>query len=159
MSTEDIDLGYDEIIKNLNALEKKVISVGVLSSAEDHPGNKKTTKNPRPFNMVQLASIHEFGLPSRKIPRRPFIRTSVDLYESELFDLKSKQIGSILDAKSTADMVVKKVGAWMVGKIKKVFIEGNFKPNARSTIARKKSSQPLIDTGRLRQSINYEVKG
>ena len=32
-------------------------------------------------------------------------------------------------------------------------MEGDFEPNAPSTIRKKKSDKPLIDTGRMRQSV------
>ena len=36
--------------------------------------------------------------------------------------------------------------------------QGGFAPNAESTIKKKGSDQPLIDTGYMRQSVNYVVK-
>ena len=46
----------------------------------------------------------------------------------------------------------------MKGIVQKTIKEGSFVPNAPSTIRKKGSDKPLIDTGRLRQSVNYHIK-
>ena len=35
---------------------------------------------------------------------------------------------------------------------------GSFAPNAESTIKKKGSSKPLVDTGRMRKSVNYVIQ-
>ena len=42
--------------------------------------------------------------------------------------------------------------------IQESITEGAWEPNAPSTVAKKKSSKPLIDTGRMRQSVNYIIR-
>ena len=36
-------------------------------------------------------------------------------------------------------------------------VEGEFVPNAPSTIRKKGSDKPLIDTGQLRQGVSYKI--
>jgi len=50
-----------------------------------------------------------------------------------------------------------RVGVVAVGEVQEQIRRGDYKPNAESTIARKGSDKPLIDKGRLIQSISYEV--
>ena len=45
----------------------------------------------------------------------------------------------------------------MEGAMKLKFTDGTLTPNAPSTIKKKGSSRPLIDTGQLRQSISNKV--
>lgn len=42
--------------------------------------------------------------------------------------------------------------------IQKEIVNGDFVPNSPETIKRKGSDKPLIDTGRMRQSINYVIQ-
>lgn len=53
---------------------------------------------------------------------------------------------------------LERVGLWAQGSIQQRISDGIPPPNAESTIRRKGSSTPLIDTGQLRTSIKYRVK-
>lgn len=44
-----------------------------------------------------------------------------------------------------------------VGEVKKRIITGPFVPNAPTTIAKKGSDKPLIDTGQLLDAIDYKM--
>ena len=58
----------------------------------------------------------------------------------------------------SAEEILKSIGLKVKDLMQAEIIEGNFAPNAASTVRRKKSSRPLIDTGRMRQSVNYQIK-
>ena len=53
--------------------------------------------------------------------------------------------------------MLEQLGAMAVGEVQKYVTELDTPPNAPSTIRQKGSSNPLINTGALRQSITYEV--
>ena len=64
--------------------------------------------------------------------------------------------------KTTASKALRELGVYVVREVKKEFRIGNFEPLKLSTIKAKtvdgkKGMTPLIDTGRLRNSINFEV--
>ena len=42
--------------------------------------------------------------------------------------------------------------------VQKEIVDGSFEPNAESTIKKKGSDKPLIDTGTMRQSVTYVVR-
>ena len=86
-------------------------------------------------DICDIAAWNELG--TVHIPARPFLRMSVD-------DNASK-IKSFLQEKKK-DLIQEKI------------TDGSFAPNAASTVKKKGSSKPLIDTGRMRQSVNYEIK-
>jgi hypothetical protein len=44
-------------------------------------------------------------------------------------------------------------------RVKVKILDGDFEPNAPSTIAKKGSSHPLIDTGQEKNSVTWEVIG
>ena len=45
-----------------------------------------------------------------------------------------------------------------VGLVQEKIESGSYEPNAPSTIRKKKSDKPLIDTGRMRQSVKYVIR-
>jgi hypothetical protein len=59
---------------------------------------------------------------------------------------------------ASAESILKKIGIFQKDLMQVEITEGGFEPNAASTVKRKGSSVPLIDTGRMRQSVNYIVK-
>lgn len=92
------------------------------------------------------------------IPARPFLRTGIDNNQHKIENVMRQEIIRILSGNQNAEAALQRIGLHIEGLIKKNFVEGDFKPNAKSTIRKKKSSRPLIDTGHLRQSIRYVVR-
>ena len=106
-------------------------------------------------DICDIAAWNELG--TVRMPSRPFLRKSVD----EIKDL----IGAFLEEKKadlvngvSAEQVMKEIGLFQKDLIQKKITDGDFVPNAESTVRRKGSSKPLIDTGRLRQSVNYVIR-
>ena len=58
----------------------------------------------------------------------------------------------------TAQGALEALGVFGKGLVQEKISTGDFEPNAPSTIRKKGSDKPLIDTGRLRQSVNYVIK-
>ena len=58
----------------------------------------------------------------------------------------------------SAEQVLKDIGIFQKDLIQDKIKEGDFAPNAESTVRKKGSSKPLIDTGRMRQSVNYQIR-
>ena len=77
----------------------------------------------------------------------------MDEINSEFQALKA----DILRGRS-AEQILKELGVFQKDLMQNEIITGDFAPNAPSTIRRKGSSKPLIDTGRMRQSVDYVIK-
>jgi len=52
----------------------------------------------------------------------------------------------------------KEIGIFQKDLVQEKITNGSFAPNAPSTVMAKGSSKPLIDTGRMRQSVNYVIQ-
>jgi hypothetical protein len=102
---------------------------------------------------AQLARIHEFG--AGRSPERSFIRATIDKYQSAI---QKRAIalgrGVLLDAFSV-EQALELLGEYVVGLIRQRIADGIAPRNKPSTIKRKGSSKPLIDTGGLRASITH----
>ncbi|MFT9498026.1 hypothetical protein [Anaerosolibacter sp.] len=93
-----------------------------------------------------------------KIPARPFFRRTFDAGgKEEISAFIDKLFGQLLNRNLTADNMLKRVGLMYEKMSRKKLTEGPWKPNAPSTVKKKGSSRPLIDTGRLRASIRYII--
>ena len=164
--------------------------MGVLSDTGAYPEGT--------VNLADVATFNEFG--TERIPPRPFMRQSFDKNLDEMKRFVEARYGMVVDGKLTVSQALKEVGVFFKGKVQAIFREGDFAPNAPSTIARKNRAKvaaakaslagararaekgkeltdkqlqrylgaketlekagtatPLVDTGRLRQSIHYEV--
>ncbi|MCI9009425.1 MAG: hypothetical protein HFI13_15205 [Lachnospiraceae bacterium] len=106
-------------------------------------------------DICDVAMWNELG--TEHAPSRPFLRKSVDENIAKINDFLQDQKANILRGVS-AEQILKDIGLFQKDLIQEKITEGNFVPNAVSTIARKGSDHPLIDTGRMRQSVNYVIK-
>ena len=52
---------------------------------------------------------------------------------------------------------MKSIGVFQKGLVQAEIVDGDFEPNAPSTIKKKGSDKPLIDTGKMRQSVNFVI--
>lgn len=143
---------------------------------DSDPGFRKLKKNFKGPNAVDIgvfaeqgsevviyAATNEFGTdragPNRNItiPERSFLRAGVDENKNEFRTfLESKAVRIVL-GKESKERVLSKLGALAQGKIQSRIAQGRFTPNAPLTIRIKGSTKPLIDTGRLRQSITWRI--
>jgi len=119
-----------------------------------------------PMTVVDLAVVHEFGAVIRTsrgkeivIPQRSFIRATIDEHAPKLQRTASALGQGVLIGKFQTGQALELLGQQGVGLIKQRIADGIPPRNADSTIARKGSSTPLVDSGQLRGSITHRVEG
>lgn len=146
MSTKVIDHGWNRIERELKKLVNMELKVGVIGKED----------------LAAIAMFNEFGTRyndedgSYHIPPRPFMRLTFENKGDELKSRTARGYANILSG-STAKREANRIGAWYKGEVQRS-IRSNIQPkNADSTIARKKSSKTLIDTGRLRAAITFQI--
>lgn len=141
----------DEALKKLeNTLKDsdKVVLVGVPKGAGVYEDG---------LTIATIAAVNEFGTADGHIPARPFLRPGVEDGAEAYLRLVEKEMPDVLSGKNPMDRLLSRLGAVAVGNVQKKIVDGPFEANAESTIKAKGSSSPLIDTGALRQSINYVI--
>ena len=127
-----------------------------LTSKEVHVGFQRgDAKDENGVDMCDIAMWNELG--TVRSPARPFMRQSVDNHTDEINRKFQSLQAAILTGRS-AEQILKELGIFQKDLMQNEIITGDFVPNAPSTIRRKGSSKPLIDTGRMRQSVNYVIK-
>lgn len=106
-------------------------------------------------DLVIYAASNEFG--TEIIPERSFLRSTVDEKRREFGKFIDKNKVLIVQGPLQRRQVLARLGLFAEKEIVMKIDRGPFVPNRPSTIARKGSSKPLIDTGRMRASIISKV--
>lgn len=176
----------DELAKELNALKSnKVVTVGIHEEAGDvesgdltmaslgainefgadikHPGgtsygyaSKAAADRDEVRFLKKGAGYMELGVTQPhdiNIPARPWLEPGVASATPEV--LLTIQDG--MEAGHSMDQILEAVGVVAAGKVKVYMTDLKTPPNAASTIRKKGSSNPLIDTGAMRQSVTHKV--
>jgi len=104
---------------------------------------------------LDVALLNEFG--TSTIPERSFIRSTFDEQRPRI-EAALRKLGQLaMRQGSKHDALLVAYGQFLVGLIRKKITDGVPPPNAQSTIDRKGSSKPLVDTGQLRKAITSWV--
>lgn len=106
-------------------------------------------------DLADVAMWNELGTAST--PSRPFLRKSVDENADKINSFAKAQLAQMAKGKS-AEAVLKAIGVMQKGLVQEKIESGEYEPNAPATIAKKHSDKPLIDSGRMRQSVNFVIK-
>lgn len=137
-------------IRKLKKSIKKGVSrveIGVVKS-EKHTGSETT--------IAQVAAWNEFG--TDNIPERSFLRSTIKEERSRIKKEMRTMLPKIAKGELTTDNALGRLGTFTAGKVQKKIVDLRTPPNAPSTRFLKKSTNPLIDTGQLLQSVTYRVR-
>lgn len=146
----DKDMGWNKLIKSFKVAEKEAgVSVGFLRSSGVYENSNVT--------VTQVAAVHEFGSSDGRIPERSFMRSSIDANKGKLEKVISKLAGQVSDGVMPQKKALGIIGQMVQDLMKGKILAGLSPPLAPSTVARKGSSKPLIDTGQLINSIDWEI--
>jgi hypothetical protein len=141
--------GGDKLRAKLAELAAKVgrpatVQVGFLEGAT----------YPNGTSVALVAAVQEFGAPSRGIPPRPFFRAMIAKESGHWGD----DVGKILAANGyDGPKALALMGEEISGELRQSIVETNSPPLAPATAKAKGSDKPLVDTGHMLNSIDYEV--
>lgn len=125
---------------------------GLTSKATLNVGFFESSRYTEGTYVAQVARIQEYG--SLKIPPRPFFRNAIDNNMQKWLDF----LGRDLVNTNNAELSYNRLGEMARGDIVESITQLDTPPNAPKTIARKGSSNPLIDTGFLRANVTFKVE-
>lgn len=144
----------EKFFEELEKLTKKQVKIGFFA------GRVQAEEG---TDYVDIASFNEFG--TINAPSRPFMRDSVDKHEVQI-DCKITEAKDALLSGAAAREVLSFFGELQQNLIQDEISNGDFVANAPSTLKRKEKKRargnndlmkPLIDTGRMRQSVHYKI--
>lgn len=105
-----------------------------------------------------IGAVQEFGSADGHIPERSFLRVPLAANTQLFRQIFKELMPQVLGGQMTMFQLMESVGARAAAVSQEAISAGIAPPNAPSTIARKGSSTPLVDTGFLRQNITYVVE-
>jgi hypothetical protein len=107
----------------------------------------------------EVARINEFGSSDGVVPERPAWRRGLAHGASDFNRLNQANLALVVQGKKTIEQALGELGAMGAARVKTEILDGDFIENAPSTVVRKGSSHPLIDTAQEKQSITWEIVG
>lgn len=122
-----------------------VVNVGFLAGS-NYPDGTSTP---------MVAAVQEFGSPTQNIPPRPFMRPTVAEHSSDW----GPALGRVLknnDYDTAAALAL--MGDGIQDQIQAAIKAVTDPPLAPATVAAKGFPKPLIDSGHMQNSVDYEVK-
>jgi hypothetical protein len=150
MTVIDRDRGFRALTRRLAGTARRRVTVGIH---EDVGGEARGDAT-----LAEIAAFQEFG--TVHIPERSFLRATVDQGQEQIRTLQRKLGRAVVSNKQRMDprRALELLGLRITSMIQ-ARIRGGIDPElAQSTIDRKGSSTPLIDTGQLIQSIAFKVR-
>lgn len=131
-------------------------------------------------DMLMIANVNEFGCNIKvtdkmrgylaykglhlkastkeiRIPERSFIRSGYDFKKDKMIKKGEYLLEKVLKLELPVGAFFNGLGQYIVGQIQEYLTSIKFPKNHPFTKEQKKSSNPLIDTGHLRESITYKV--
>ncbi|MBC3540655.1 hypothetical protein ACFSC6_12255 [Rufibacter sediminis] len=144
---KDIDKGWNRIKGEVQKMKNAHARIGILQGAPAYPDG--TTQ-------AEAAFWNEFG--TEDIPERSFVRSTADEKRATYGQVMKKETDKIMLGTSNVKTSLERAGMLAQGHVRKKIKTLKSPPNAPSTIAKKSSSNPLIDTGTMLRAVDYEVK-
>lgn len=144
VSVPNLDKVLNDVSKELaKVTTDKFVTVGVHQDENARPSDTMTN--------ARLGAIQHFG--NEHIPARPWLDVGVASASQEIIDT----IADAIDDGEPMDVALNRVGLVAVAGVQNYMDELSTPANAPSTIANKGTNNPLIDTGELKQSVNYKI--
>jgi len=147
----------------VQALRTTSVYIGLPQDSDAYPDGT---------SLIEVATDHEFGSEQARsytstrgnkvsvsgVPERSFLRSTAKEKRSEWSELVTKGVKSVLKGKITVKDAMNKVGLRAESDVKKKIVAISDPPNSPQVIADKGSSNPLIDTGHLVNSITHVLR-
>lgn len=113
-----------------------------------------------PYSVAFQMYEQSHGSMLYQIPPRPVIEPAIENSKFDLADLLAQSAQDAAEGNDT-DQSLTAVGMQAVEEVQNWFDnpKNGWAPNSPVTVKAKGSSQPLVDTGALRQAITFGIRG
>lgn len=177
VTIKDDSSGYDRLTGELAKLKGAELIVGVISDKKHNADSEITLK--------ELAAVHEYGVTikvtpemrgffaamgyplspsttSIDIPERSFIRRTADEKREQISKDGRRLLTRLVQGRISAQQLMDKLGNLLVSTVQKTIDDIDSPELSQMTLDLRSgdsgNASPLQDTGRLWQSIDYEVR-
>lgn len=118
-------------------------------------GENKTDEG---ADLVTVARANEYG--TKRIPQRSFLRSTVDENKEQIDRRIVAEMKAVVDDRKDFLAALTALGVYAVALVKRKISRSRewATPLAWSTVKRKGSTQPLVDTGQMRNKVDYRIE-
>lgn len=154
----DVDHGYKKTVMDIIRAQDFYLTLGIHTEEGDevHPASPREridehgeVHQVKETTIAEIGFKHEFGI---GVPRRSWLRESVDMFHDKMLDA----FQDMIKEGGTLKQAFGYMGAKGQSLIQERIAKGIMPPNSEATIAKKGSSTPLIDEGIFRASIDWK---
>lgn len=171
----------EDVLKAIQELARRHVLVGVpdenadryktLSAARKAKKTGDSSAGIESLPNAAIGYILETGDPAHNLPARPFLVPTILKIRGDLAKRARTTLTRVTSGKPGAQQEVSRglggIGLLAANAVKTTINTGDFAPLAASTIYRRQNrkkaprsgEKPLIDTGQLRNSITYVIRG
>lgn len=153
---------FPQVVKSIESISGRTVKVGALTGdhawlAGIHEYGCNITVTPK-----MRAFLHANGLhlsPNTtviKIPERSFLRTGHDENADRIIAQTERALSQVMAGKMSVDVMLDLYGQQMATAIKTYARDLSTPPNHPYTTEQKGSSNPLVDTGGMIESITFK---
>jgi len=135
-----------KVYESMSKKGGRVVAVGFPSG--------KAQAYPSGTGVAAVAAFHVYGM---GVPRRDFMGLARDEIVAKAIPILNKSASYEQDSVE-AEHIREAAGQAAVNAIKRAIVDLKDPPNAPKTVAAKGSSNPLIDTSHMLQSVTYVVR-
>lgn len=125
-------------------------------------GKATSTQYPNGTPVVDVAVYNNYGTfnedGSVHIPPRPFLDIGGMRAVEDTKVMRKNLFRKVRDGQLDMDKAADMIGARAAAVMKNTIRDFDDPPNAPSTIAKKKTDNPLVDTGLMMQSVTWDVR-
>ena len=125
-------------------------------------GKASSIQYPDGTPLIDVAVYNNYGTfnddGSVHIPARPFMDVGGLNAALETKSMRKVLLRRVREGKIRMNDAMDMIGAKAAAVMKRTIRDFDDPPNAPSTIAKKKSANPLVDTGLLMQSVTWELR-
>lgn len=135
--------GIDEIEKLAQSLRgPDTVKVGLPKGSNAYPDGT---------SVIMVGAVHEFGSPSRGVPQRSFLRTTVIEHRRAYAAFMKKLTKKMVSGDMTKEKALGLLGLKVQTDVRSKITDISTPP------LKDRDGNPLVDTGHLRQSIIFKV--
>jgi hypothetical protein len=139
----DIAIRRIETINREMSRRGQNVKVGLPKGSNDYPDGTSVTA---------VGAIHEFGSPSKGVPQRSYLRTTLVEKKRAYIELFKALARSIVEGRRTKLQALGLLGLQVQTDVREKITDISTPP-----LVVRVGGNPLVDTGHLRQSINFEI--
>jgi hypothetical protein len=148
--------GSKMLARHINALK-------AMKGKKVESGWFETDRYPSGRSVAANARVQEFGAIIKRgdtiitIPARPFMRLAWSQFSQKRHEIQAKVAYKMVNESLTPNEVLGLIGLALEAEITRSIKNGNWEPNAPSTVRNKGFNRPLVHSSLMGQSVSSKV--